>query len=671
MPSHSVSLTRILLLSLATAPVVFTAGCGIGTSAPNSAVAIGAVSGFAHGGRQPIIGSAVTLYAASNGGYATAATVLGTATTLGDGSFSITRNSSTCTDPDQLYLVASGGDAGGGTNSAITLVEALGTCSSITTATTGLNINEITTIAAAYTLAGFAKVDGASTDIGTASTNLQGLQHAFLNAANLAQLNGTVRPVTVGQNGTVPTAVIDSLANALATCVNSSDPTSTGCGAILVAPPTGIAASLIPTNTWQAALNWGAPIPATTPPAFTATSPPPRPICPSSLPRPTSPSALPTTPGIRPTAPPRPAFPGTSRPTPTTTSGYPAKPAQAWSSSLRAVRSCLLPPAGDRPLCRPPNLRGIAFDNLTPSNVWLGDSNGNVWAYNPTNNTSTKVVLPTSITVGTTATPVTAAAVPVAVDASNNVWYGTFTTATAATQTLGEIPTGTFTAQTTYAFSPLYPETTKGSYSMTVDAANSIVWAGSQSAGHVYTFPTGVTGPVVSTTATSTANPINTIAQDGSGNTWAVYQGSGVHTGAIYKFSSTNPTTTPTLIASPSGASIGLYNPRGLAIDGVGRLFVISFSTPAAVVEYDPSLATASTPAGYLLNASSNGFAPVDSGGNTILVASGPRNATIDSTGSLWLSNGTAAGQPGAVQIFGIAAPTVAPLSLGKYGVRP
>jgi hypothetical protein len=225
-------------------------GCSLNTSGIRLADDV-TIGGTAYGGRQPVIGATVNLYATGNTGYGSAATLLGTATTNSAGQFSITRNSNTCASPQQLYLVSSGGDPGAGPNSAAVLVEALGACSSFTTSTTGLVINELTTVAAAYALQGFADT---SINIGTSATNSQGLTHAFANAATLVALNGSANTTTAGGNGAVPTAVINTLGDILASCVNSTGPTSTLCAGVLFGAPTVVGAPT-PTNVWQEALN--------------------------------------------------------------------------------------------------------------------------------------------------------------------------------------------------------------------------------------------------------------------------------------------------------------------------------------------------------------------------------------------------------------------------------
>ena len=110
------------------------------------------------------------------------------ATTDSSGNFQIT-NAPSCADPQQVYIVATGGNPGSPpepTTTALVLVAALGNCSSVS-ASTHVIINEVTTIAAAYALSGFASPT--SINIGTSATNPTGLQHAFQNAANIVDFS--------------------------------------------------------------------------------------------------------------------------------------------------------------------------------------------------------------------------------------------------------------------------------------------------------------------------------------------------------------------------------------------------------------------------------------------------------------------------------------------------
>src|SRR5208282_6420564 len=109
-------------------------------------------------------------------------TAIATTTTNSQGFWYI--SSFTCTHAnDELFLVASGGNPGlapGTNNSAAVLTNAIGPCNSLPTG--NININEVTTVATEFALAGL------STDhlhVGTSSTNIVGLTNAFATVNNL------------------------------------------------------------------------------------------------------------------------------------------------------------------------------------------------------------------------------------------------------------------------------------------------------------------------------------------------------------------------------------------------------------------------------------------------------------------------------------------------------
>lgn len=172
-------------------------------------------------------------------------------------------------------------------NPAIANVAMLGLCPSSGAANFSyLNfvyINEVSTVAMAYAMAPFA-VD--SLHIGTSTTNLKGLQNAALNAATLYNIQGGPASTTidgeghiansvnpVNSNGTVPEATINTLANIVANCVDSSNTVvgttpaavqaeSAGCsGLFLAATSNGVpvsntvAGATVPIDTATAMIN--------------------------------------------------------------------------------------------------------------------------------------------------------------------------------------------------------------------------------------------------------------------------------------------------------------------------------------------------------------------------------------------------------------------------------
>ena len=91
-------------------------------------------------------------------------------------------------------------------------------------ATPFVMVNEVSTVAAAYALAGFATD---STHVGSSGTALAltGIANAFANAGNLVMLStGVALATTPAGNGTVPQAEINTLGNVSAACVNWSPP---------------------------------------------------------------------------------------------------------------------------------------------------------------------------------------------------------------------------------------------------------------------------------------------------------------------------------------------------------------------------------------------------------------------------------------------------------------
>src|SRR6185312_8858204 len=144
----------ILFVSVFFLPFALLSGCGIGggnivTVQPNVAI-----KGSMHGGQQPVSGATIQLYAvgATDGGGATPL-LKSTVTTDASGGFNITSNFDCPSGDPLVYLVGTGGDPGvGQTNSAIGLMAALGRCSSLS-ASTFVQMNEVTTVAAAAALA--------------------------------------------------------------------------------------------------------------------------------------------------------------------------------------------------------------------------------------------------------------------------------------------------------------------------------------------------------------------------------------------------------------------------------------------------------------------------------------------------------------------------------------
>ena len=229
------------------------------------------IKGVVHGGQQPLNSAHIYMYAASTAAYggsgiaassSNASTSLLTAATGnaadGNGNFYVTTDvfgnfdihgAFSCTPNTQVYLYSTGGDPqvnGVGTpsggNSAATLMAVVGNCASTTPSAafpnaTFVAMNEITTVATAYALAGFASDPlhiGAPSAVTGHALSATGLANAFNTALTLVnQTSGLPNPtLPLNSKAVVPVTTINTLADILAACVNSSGPGSTGCATL-------------------------------------------------------------------------------------------------------------------------------------------------------------------------------------------------------------------------------------------------------------------------------------------------------------------------------------------------------------------------------------------------------------------------------------------------------
>ncbi len=241
------------------------------------------IQGVVHGGQQPIIGSRVYMYAADTSAYSGAAHSLLTAATgntdsngnhyvLTDasGNFNLDGNYA-CTPNTQVYLYSAGGstqnngtEGTGSDNTAIGLLAVVGNCASANPSASFPNtifvyMNEVSTIAAVYALAGFATdathigSPGATTGHSLATV---GIANAFNNALNITnQATGAVLSTTPAGNGTVPVTSINTLADILAACINSSTASSSGCTTLFANALSRGTTGTAPTDTVAAAIN--------------------------------------------------------------------------------------------------------------------------------------------------------------------------------------------------------------------------------------------------------------------------------------------------------------------------------------------------------------------------------------------------------------------------------
>jgi len=276
----------VVFLSLAGLLPLVVTGCAVveptGTATADPGLAM---QGKVRGGQQAIVGAHVYLLAANTTGYGNASLSLltsGTGRTLdssggptngfyyvttdANGNFSISGDY-TCTANTQVYAYALGGNPGSGTNPAAGLLAALGNCPSagnFATATPFIWMNEVSTVATAYAIAGFATDALHVSSSGTAQAKA-GIANAFLNVQILETLStGTANPyppgIATGSGpGSVPQAEINTLGNILAACVNSNGAVTggtspTNCYTLFTSAESGGTTGTQPTDTATAAI---------------------------------------------------------------------------------------------------------------------------------------------------------------------------------------------------------------------------------------------------------------------------------------------------------------------------------------------------------------------------------------------------------------------------------
>ena len=246
------NLKNCLAVCCFTAASALLTGCGISATGPAPSAEATALTGRVHGGQQAVSGASVMLYAAGSSGVGVGASnrLLLPVSTDANGNFGITLDYTCPSSTTQMYLVARGGNpglAGVTSNPALVLVAALGDCGNLS-ASTFIDIDEVTTVAAAWALAQFT---GPGALVGATSGNATGLRNAFSTAANLASTTYGRAPGTALPAGTVvETAKINTLADALAACVNSNG--GSACTPLFVS---ATVSGVVPSNVFDAALN--------------------------------------------------------------------------------------------------------------------------------------------------------------------------------------------------------------------------------------------------------------------------------------------------------------------------------------------------------------------------------------------------------------------------------
>jgi hypothetical protein len=252
-------------------PVLLLAGCSMdqmSMSTPTANLASPAISGRSFGGQQPVTGSTISVVEMGTSGYGSTGIVLASTITDSNGNFSFAPNAYTCPQSDTpVYLMGIGGNAGAGSNSSAVEAAALGTCSNAKNSF--VVMNEVTTAATAFVLSHFFSTTlggsngandwfgGPSTTSGGTTTYSQGLVMGSEVTIPMIVTTALGTP-NQGQNGsTVEWQKINTIANILAACINSSGSTSstetkTTCGKLFNYTKNG--ATTRPSDTLQAAV---------------------------------------------------------------------------------------------------------------------------------------------------------------------------------------------------------------------------------------------------------------------------------------------------------------------------------------------------------------------------------------------------------------------------------
>ncbi len=573
------------------------------------------------------------------GTYGTAGSIIASTVSLAGGAFTLPAY--TCpANSGLVYLLATGGNAGGGVNTSIAEAAVLGPCSALT-ANTFVNVTEVTTVAAAYSLAPFATVAPLvpATNIGVTSSNLQGLYNAAGTASNLANITTGYAHAAGDVTGVVPpTAYVNTLADILAACVNQGTSSITGTCASLfsAATPSGGTA---PTDTFQAAVDI-AQNPGHSVSSLFLLSTPSAPFQPTLS---TAPSDFSLALGYNGGA--------------LTLGGGNLGIAidalgDAWivTGALNANVHSLteISPAGVY-ISGSAVANSTGFDNSlfsTPVGIAI-DQSGFVWV---TNNSQNNLLKFNSD--GTPKATITAASFSspnaIAFDPTGDAWVADFGAAGGGLSNVTEINTSGVEA----AGSPF----SGGQQGVDIAVSPTAVWQTNSQSGYVWRI--ALSNHAI--TPVQIGGPIGDVAIDHGNNAWLAVTGNG----SIFEISDLGG-----YVNTPFGGyQVAGTNPQNIIIDGLGNVFAgaaTNGTSPGSLLEYSNAAVLKSPGLGF-------------SGSNIIpVVPAVPGGIAIDGSGNIWItggSNGTTT--PMYVsEIIGIAAPVVTPrataTATNTLGTRP
>ncbi len=608
------------LFSLVAVP--FLTGCSNLTSTTPVASRGIPMQGRVHGGQQAVTGATIQMFAASTAGYSTASIPLLTqaVTTDTQGGFNITGDYTCPTANTQVYLLATGGNPGlapGTNNAAISLMAALGSCGNLTPSTY-IVINEVSTVASVYALAGY-MTD--ATHVAASGTALAatGLANAFATVTNLEDLpSGNALATTpavpgypaasgLSANGTVPQSTINTLADILASCINT-DGATTPCSTLLATAtndgtPTGTAALETTTAMLNIAHNPGVNVST----LYNLSS--------STAPFQPSLSATPNdfTLSLRFTAP---SFNGTYLMA-VDASG------DVWTPSLSGSKLTQLSPTG----VVLSGVAGFTGNGLATPAMPVIDASGSVWV---TNLGSTSISRFTSSGATYAGSPYTSADsdnFSGVIDSNGNFW-----TATEGSTVQLFSPSGALLSGSGFHL----PSNNEDSV-FAADTAGGIFAVGYTSAA---LYHLNSAGTVTTFSGGGLSHPSG-VSLDQGGNMWvANFSGN-----SLSRFSSAGAALSP----ATGYTGGGLNEPVCTAVDGSGRVWAANHAN------------------GFLSEFSSTGTPLSPSIGYRTSVSTEPYQLIIDGSGNIWEPTS----ESSLIEYIGIATPVATPIAATNHGQRP
>jgi hypothetical protein len=593
--------------------------------------------GNVHGGQQPIKNATITVYAVGTTGYGSSTTALASTTSDVNGNFSFSAGAYTCPQADTpTYILSSGGDPGAGNNPSAMLAAGLGTCTQAKSAT--VDINEVTTAATAYALAQFFtnalgasspdSFGGPSSTTGGVVTYTKGLVNA--NSYTLPTLVDLAAGTANTSNTavTVESAKLYTIANILASCINSTGATSTTetttpCGQLfaattppgsLVRPSDTLQAAVqmahYPYNNVQTIFNLASAIPPFAPALATVND--------WTLGVKYTSSSLALT-----------VTPGTTSNIDIDASG------NIWLPSTAPAGVAMFSPATGA-FSGPFTVVGV----IGPQNIAI-NSTGIVYAADLGSGLLT-AFNPNGSTAGTFNTLLTSQG-NVAIGPQDQIWL-TATNGTSGSSTIMELNGGALTTQANLLTGTNV--TSKYTTSIAVQPNNDLYLATTAAAAsYIESFrPPSVGVPPVDSVATSNgAIGLGQIANN---------SGDLVVTGSTF-----NTACSLSVSCSTSGAA-GMNGPQGIATDGANNIWIAN--------SVNASISSLSGTSGSFSPFSSTAYLHDATNGNTMTT---PYGIAVDGSGNVWVSNQTAAGGPYVLsEVIGAAAPTITPLSAQIVG---